>query len=58
VSWFRALQQVLSPEKKPRLHCSVEMAVEEVEGIAESEGLVSARALNVQAILQSPPCPY
>lgn len=34
------------------------MAVEEVEGIAELEGFATASGLNVQAVLQSLPCPY
>lgn len=58
VSWFRTLQQMFSSDQKPQLQQSAEMAVEEVEGITEAEGLVTARALNVQAVLRSPPCPY
>lgn len=51
MSWFRALQQMLSSERKPQLQQSAEMAAEEVEGIAEPEGLATARGLNVQAVL-------
>lgn len=58
MSGFRALQQMLSSEQKPQLQQSAEMAAEEVEGIAEPEGLATARGLNVQAVLRSPPCPY
>lgn len=45
-------------EQKPQLQHRVEMAVEEVEGITEPAGLERARGLNVQAVLQSLPCPY